>query len=73
MPRMDGFEFSRELGKNPEWAGIPVIIISGVDITPADRQRLNGNIDRVLRKGSLSQADLMAEIRRAVVSNRSAA
>jgi PAS domain S-box-containing protein len=72
MPRMDGFEFSRELGKHPRWARIPVVVLTGVDVTAADRQRLNGNIDRVLRKGALSEVELMAEIRRAMDSGRCA-
>jgi PAS domain S-box-containing protein len=70
MPGMDGFEFSREVGRNPEWARIPVVVLTAKDLTADDRQRLNGNIDSVLRKGALNPEELLAEIRRAMAACR---
>ena len=30
MPRMDGYEFLDKLRANPDWRGVPVIIVSGL-------------------------------------------
>jgi PAS domain S-box-containing protein len=70
MPGMDGFEFSRELGRNPEWSSVPVVVLTAKDLTADDRQRLNGNIDSVLRKGALNPEELLGEIQRAMASCR---
>jgi PAS domain S-box-containing protein len=62
MPEMDGFEFSEEMRKNEDWRSIPVIILTSKDLTPEERDRLNGNVDRVLRKQRFAMPDLLREI-----------
>lgn len=62
MPEMDGFEFLLELRKNQLWLDIPVIILSSMDLSLEDRQRLNGNFVKILHKGGIDQATLMTEI-----------
>ena len=62
MPEMDGFEFSEEMRKNEEWRSIPVIILTSKDLTPEERDRLNGNVNRVLRKQGFAMPDLLREI-----------
>jgi PAS domain S-box-containing protein len=64
MPVMDGFEFSAELRRHREWAGIPVVVLTSRDLTEADRQRLNGYIDRVLQKGAFDGKQLVDQLRR---------
>jgi CheY-like chemotaxis protein len=51
MPKMDGFEFLDELRGRAEWQDIPVVIITAKDITDADRDRLNGGVERIIQKG----------------------
>ena len=63
MPEMDGFEFIEEMRKNGQWARVPVIVVTAKDLTSEDRQRLNGNVEKVLQKGSRSSDSLMKEIR----------
>lgn len=31
LPRMDGFEFRARQRANPAWAGIPIVVYSGID------------------------------------------
>jgi CheY-like chemotaxis protein len=50
MPKMDGFEFLDELRARPDWQGIPVVIITAKDLTEADRERLNGGVERIIQK-----------------------
>mgnify|MGYP000023420464 CR=1 FL=1 len=64
MPEMDGFEFAENLRKNEQWRSIPVIIITSKDLTPDEIGRLNGNVERILRKESYAYSDLLGEIHR---------
>ena len=68
MPEMDGFEFIEEMRRNGRWARVPVIVVTAKDLTSEDRQRLNGNVEKVLQKGSRSSDSLMLEIRSLVVN-----
>ncbi len=63
MPEMDGFEFIAELHKNSAWQDIPVVVITGKRLSPEDHRRLNGQVERVLQKGTLDRADLLCEVR----------
>ncbi len=68
MPVMDGFEFIRELRANREYHTIPVVVVTAKDLTPEERQRLNGDVYRVFRKGSFSRDELLQQIREIIVS-----
>jgi GAF domain-containing protein/DNA-binding response OmpR family regulator len=50
MPKMDGFEFLDELRGRLDWRDIPVVVITAKDLTDADRNRLNGGIERIIQK-----------------------
>jgi hypothetical protein len=63
MPVMDGCQFAAELRAHEEWRGIPVIVITARDLTPEDRAALNGDVQGVLRKGTMSREELLREIR----------
>jgi CheY-like chemotaxis protein len=68
MPEMDGFAFMAELGNNPEWRRIPVVVLTAKDLTDTDRERLNGYVERVLQKGSYNRQQLLEEVRRVVAA-----
>jgi signal transduction histidine kinase/DNA-binding response OmpR family regulator len=63
MPEMDGFEFIAELRKHQEWRTIPVVVVTAKDLTPAERQRLNGHVEKILQKAAYSREDLLREVR----------
>ena len=63
MPEMDGFEFMQELRKRPALRMIPVVVITAKDITEEDRERLNGQVLRILQKGTFRMEDLVIEVR----------
>jgi CheY-like chemotaxis protein len=67
MPEMDGFQFMAELQANPDWQHIPVLVLSALDLTHRDRQRLNLGVEQIFSKTSLSPEALVEQIR-AVVS-----
>jgi CheY-like chemotaxis protein len=62
MPEMDGFEFLERVRENERWRRIPAIILTSKDLTSEERQQLNGNVERVLRKESYTYADLVGEV-----------
>ncbi len=66
MPEMDGFEFLEQLHANLDWKQIHVVVLTAKDLTSEDRDRLNGGVERVLAKGSLSSHRFLDEVRRIV-------
>ena len=62
MPGMDGFDFIATLRLVEEWRKIPVVVLTAQDIGWEDRQRLQGSVNRILRKENFSGVGLAAEI-----------
>jgi len=63
MPEMDGFEFMEALRERPDGRLVPVVVITAKDITEEDRRRLNGQVAKILQKGTTSSEELLAELR----------
>ena len=68
MPEMNGFEFLGALRGNPEWRGIPVVVLTAMDLTNEDRRRLNGEVQRILQKGASARDQLLGEVGRVLAS-----
>jgi hypothetical protein len=66
MPEMDGFEFVAKLREREGWRSIPILVITAKDVTPEERERLEGRVARILQKGGYGREDLLAEIRKLV-------
>jgi signal transduction histidine kinase/CheY-like chemotaxis protein len=66
MPVMDGFEMIAELNKHVDWRKIPVVVVSGKELTPEDRQRLQGHVQKILQKGDFSREELLREVQQTV-------
>jgi CheY-like chemotaxis protein/anti-sigma regulatory factor (Ser/Thr protein kinase) len=64
MPVMDGFEFLIEMRREAEWRDIPVLVVTAKDLTAEERSQLNGDVERVLQKGSSEIDKMLAEIGR---------
>jgi CheY-like chemotaxis protein len=70
MPEMDGFEFLEEKRKSERWKNIPVVVVTGADLTQGERQRLNGSVLRVLQKVSVDQERLQRQLRELIADHR---
>ncbi len=66
MPEMDGFEFLEAFQGRQEYRSIPVVVLTAKDITDADRHRLNGHVETVLKKGTLTHQDLLEQVHKFV-------
>jgi CheY-like chemotaxis protein len=70
MPKMDGFRFLTEKQGNPEWADVPLVVVTARELTEEDRRRLReSGVEATLQKGSYRRADLLEEVRRLVNRN----
>jgi PAS domain S-box-containing protein len=64
IPGMDGFEFANEIRRRPSGQDVPILVTTAREISSEDRARLDGRVQAILRKGSFSRDDLLAEVRR---------
>jgi GAF domain-containing protein/CheY-like chemotaxis protein/anti-sigma regulatory factor (Ser/Thr protein kinase) len=69
MPEMDGFEFVAEFRRHEAWRAIPIVVVTAKDLSGADRERLNGYVQKILQKGAHSREQLLAEVRELVTSS----
>jgi signal transduction histidine kinase/DNA-binding response OmpR family regulator len=69
MPEMDGFEFLRLLRQREAWRRLPVIIVTGKELTADDRQRLNWQVARIVATRAGGREGLLAELRDLVAAS----
>lgn len=62
MPGIDGFGLVEELKLDPRTANIPIVVVSAKDITREERQRLDGHIQAVYQKGSLTPRKFVEQV-----------
>jgi len=71
MPGMDGFGVVRELQQNEQWRKIPVVILSGKELSDTEWKQLNVHISDFIKKGSISNVELRQTIQK-VLGNEKA-
>jgi CheY-like chemotaxis protein len=69
MPEMDGFQFVDEVRTHQDWRSIPIVVVTALDLSAADRRRLNGYVEQILQKGVYSCERLLREIRDLVAAS----
>ena len=73
MPVMDGFEFLRHLRGQPDWAKIPVVVLTAKSLSEAERAMLAESTRQVVTKGSTSQLGLSQVLREVILAKSPAA
>ena len=68
MPGMDGFQVVRKLQANDQWKDIPVVILSGKELTDRERDMLQSSIKDVLNKEEFSKDAISNTIKRVLTS-----
>jgi PAS domain S-box-containing protein len=70
MPEMDGFEVLRRIKERPTLGNIPVLVLTGKDLTEAEIALLKNLAKALLRKNDTWKMDLLAQIRNVVGTSR---
>lgn len=66
MPEMDGFTILEQLRKEEKLRNLPVIVITGADLTSEQRKQLDDLGQRLLQKSSLREKELISTIENAL-------
>jgi PAS domain S-box-containing protein len=66
MPDVNGFAVVDALRQHPDTARIPILIVTAKEISPEDREKLNGFVAAIMEKADFSPDRLTAEVRRAM-------
>jgi CheY-like chemotaxis protein len=69
MPGMSGFEVLSRVRERPEWGGIPVVVLTGLELNRGDTELLNKTAVTILRKGQSWKQPLLGALRKAVRPN----
>jgi len=62
MPGLDGFGVMDALKVQQDTADIPIIVVTAKELTPAEKERLNGHIQSLMQKSDFSSDDLADEV-----------
>jgi len=71
MPGIDGFGLVEELKLDPRTRDIPIVVVSAKDITPEERKRLNGYIEALYQKGSLTPRKFVEQVVQTIEEEKS--
>ncbi len=66
MPEMNGFEVVEALKQNEQTRSIPIIIASAQELSPAEHEFLNNQVEVLLRKGIFTENELLEDVSRAL-------
>jgi CheY-like chemotaxis protein/anti-sigma regulatory factor (Ser/Thr protein kinase) len=72
LPEVDGFELLARIRERRDLRDVPVVVITGRDLTDGDRERFSDNVRDVLQKGKYSREELVAHVRE-LISEQAAA
>ena len=64
MPGVDGFAVVEHLRAEPATAAIPIVILTSKSLTPEEKERLNGQIAYLARKGEFARGPFLELVRR---------
>lgn len=66
MPEMDGFEILEKMQSDRRLREIPTIVISGMDVTPDQKNQMKEMGQRILTKGAFTEKELLTSIQRSL-------
>jgi len=66
MPKMDGFEIINAMQAKEDLREIPVILISGGDISKSQQEKLDSLNHHLIKKGTLDPKELLSVLERSL-------
>lgn len=72
MPELSGFDVADALQRDPDTTQIPILVVTGKQVTDQDRDALNktrGNAIHIVEKAGFNRAGFIAEVKRALLQN----
>jgi CheY-like chemotaxis protein len=66
MPEMNGFEFVEAIRGRKETHHLPVIVLTAADLDEEGHRRLNGGIERILRKRPGGREEVLVTLREVI-------
>ncbi len=72
MPEMDGFEVLKRIRGDPKLRKIPVFVLTAKDLTAADLEILNNQVEALFTKGGPWRHELLSRIRSALQKHKEA-
>ncbi|MBZ0158252.1 MAG: PAS domain S-box protein [Alphaproteobacteria bacterium] len=67
MPGMNGFEVVDILRSGERTSEIPILILTAKDLSSEEKKRLEGKIDHIAEKGSITQESFIVEMKKLLV------
>ena len=67
MPIVGGFEVIEYVKKGEDTNEIPIIVITGKELTRDETAMLDGAVERILRKGFFEAEVVLEEVRNALI------
>src|SRR6185369_14459744 len=71
MPNMNGFDVADQLRNDNTTAKIPILVMTAMDLSAADRARLSGNVWMIAEKGTLSTNEFTSLVERGITRRKS--
>ena len=62
MPKLDGFGVIDALKADSRLRDVPVVVVTAMELTAAERRRLDGRVRRLLEKGTFLSTDILDDI-----------
>jgi CheY-like chemotaxis protein len=66
MPGMDGFAVVKRLRSQERWRDLPIVVVSGADISDGQRKSLNTLTQEFIEKGQFSKEIISSTIKKII-------
>jgi CheY-like chemotaxis protein len=62
MPDVDGFAVLEAIKAKADTRSIPIIVVTAKELSTEERQKLNDQVEMLLKKGLFDQTELLADV-----------
>ena len=66
MPDVTGFDVVEALRADPTTRDVPIMVLTAMNLTEADKRLLNGRVSEVLSRGAAGTSDIVGLLKRVV-------